>query len=162
VGSCFYFDLPLSPLLTPPQASTSIENNQSEDSVDTSTAKSPLILLAEDNEANRMTISNYLEAKGYRLLIATNGQQAVELARHESPDIILMDIQMPDTDGLETMRQLRHCSTLATVPIIALTALAMEGDRDRCIQAGASEYFSKPVRLKVLLETIQHQLGSRD
>ena len=161
VGSCFYFDLPLSPLLTPPQASTSIENNQSEDSVDTSTAKSPLILLAEDNEANRMTISNYLEAKGYRLLIATNGQQAVELARRESPDIILMDIQMPDTDGLEIMRQLRHCSSLATVPIIALTALAMEGDRDRCIQAGASEYLTKPVRLKALLQTIQEQLGSR-
>jgi PAS domain S-box-containing protein len=126
----------------------------------------PLILLAEDNEDNINTVSDYLLAKGYRVIVARNGAEAIERAREERPDLILMDIQMPGMDGLEAIGRIRAevdpstgiKTSLADVPIIALTALAMPGDRDRCLAAGADEYLSKPVSLKGLVETIQTQL----
>nr|WP_275415848.1 response regulator [Leptolyngbya sp. CCY15150] len=120
---------------------------------------SPLILLAEDNEANIRTIASYLRAKGYQLILARNGQEAIALAQSECPNIILMDIQMPEMDGLEAMQTIRRYPQLTEVPIIALTSLAMEGDRDRCIAAGANDYLSKPVKLKQLLMAIQNQLN---
>ncbi|MCL4294640.1 MAG: PAS domain S-box protein [Anaerolineae bacterium] len=116
--------------------------------------KRPLILLAEDNEANIETLRPYLGAKGYRLKVARNGSQAVQMAQEERPAVILMDIQMPVLDGLEAIRQLRANGHFAGVPIIALTALAMPGDRERCLAAGANEYLSKPVSLKSLVELI--------
>jgi CheY-like chemotaxis protein len=118
----------------------------------------PLILLAEDNEANIITLSNYLQAKGYRLIIARNGEEAVVLSKSERPEVIVMDIQMPKMDGLEATRYIRRDQDLSNTPIIALTALAMEGDRDRCLEAGADEYLSKPVRLKQLAQVIQQLL----
>jgi CheY-like chemotaxis protein len=121
---------------------------------------SPLILLAEDNEANIATFSSYLEAKGYRILLATDGQQAIDFAKAEQPDLILMDIQMPVIDGLEAIKQIRLDPNLVNIPIIALTALAMEGDRDRCLAAGANDYLSKPIKLKQLNLLIQQVLGS--
>jgi CheY-like chemotaxis protein len=114
-------------------------------------------LLAEDNEANIITISSYLNAKGYRIISAKNGKEAIAMTYAESPDIILMDIQMPEMDGLATIRQLRQDPNLKHIPIIALTALAMAGDRERCLEIGADDYLSKPVRLKELAATI-HQL----
>jgi CheY-like chemotaxis protein len=97
-----------------------------------------------------MTISSYLEAKAYRVIIAKNGVEAISIAKAEHPDLILMDIQMPVMDGLEAIAQIRLDPSLIEIPIVALTALAMEGDRDRCLAAGANEYISKPIRLKQL------------
>jgi PAS domain S-box-containing protein len=125
-------------------------------------ASKPVILLAEDNQANIDTMSSYLKAKGYSILLAKNGQDAVFLANSQHPDIILMDIQMPGMDGLEAMQRIRANDELANIPIIALTALAMTGDRERCLAAGANEYLSKPVRLKELTHTIQHVLQQPD
>ncbi|MGB7711648.1 MAG: response regulator [Microcoleus sp.] len=119
----------------------------------------PLILLAEDNEANISTVSSYLGAKGYRILQAKNGQEAIDLAINQQPDLILMDIQMPGMDGIEAMQQIRRNPNLVDVPIVALTALAMTGDRDRCLEAGANDYITKPVKLKQLATTIQQLLG---
>lgn len=120
----------------------------------------PLVLLAEDESANVETFSSYLEAKGYRLLLARNGQEAIALACSEQPDVILMDIQMPGIDGLEAIQQIRQQETLRQVPIIALTALTMDGDRERCLEAGANEYLGKPVKLKQLDTLIQSLVNS--
>ncbi|MEC4817127.1 MAG: PAS domain-containing protein [Scytonema sp. PMC 1069.18] len=118
----------------------------------------PLILLAEDNQANIDTISGYLESRGYRLTLAKNGQQAINTAKAQRPDLIVMDIQMPIMDGLEAIRQIRNDPQVVGVPIIALTALAMPGDREICLAAGASEYLTKPIKLKQLVLTIQQLL----
>jgi len=128
----------------------------------------PLILLAEDDRANVETVLNYLEAKGYRVVVAGDGSEAVDLAREQDPDLIVMDIQMPGTDGLEAIRRIRadvdpatgHRMGLADTPIIALTALAMPGDEERCLAAGADGYISKPVSLKVLVKAIRAYLGT--
>jgi PAS domain S-box-containing protein len=119
----------------------------------------PLILLAEDNEDNINTFSDYLQLQGYRVIVARNGEEAIERVKEERPDAILMDVQMPGMDGLEAIRRLRADSELANVPIIALTALAMPGDRERCLEAGANEYLSKPVSLKGLVKEIELQLN---
>lgn len=160
-GSCFAFKLPCTEVLTPPPNSASnplfsgispiIEITEADGST-------PLILLAEDNEANILTISSYLEAKGYRLVVANNGEAAIALAQTHHPSLILMDIQMPGMDGLEAMQHIRNQPELVNIPIIALTALAMAGDRDKCMAAGANDYLTKPVRLKQLSEAIQQQL----
>ncbi|BAZ29900.1 two-component hybrid sensor and regulator [Cylindrospermum sp. NIES-4074] len=119
----------------------------------------PLILLAEDNEANVTTISCYLEARGYRLILAKNGEDAVTLTKIQNPDLILMDIQMPKLDGLKAIRQIRAEQDFIHTPIIALTALAMPKDWEDCMEAGANHYFTKPVKLKLLVETIQNLLN---
>jgi CheY-like chemotaxis protein len=119
---------------------------------------SPLLLLAEDNEANLKILSDYLTARGYRLVTARDGGQVLTLAREACPDLILMDMQMPSVDGIEATRLLRADPDLSTTPIIALTALAMPGDRERCLQAGVNAYLSKPINLPVLVELITEQL----
>ncbi|MBN3875417.1 MULTISPECIES: PAS domain S-box protein [unclassified Nostoc] len=119
----------------------------------------PLILLAEDNQPNIDTMSAYLESRGYHLILANNGQQAIDLVRVQRPDLIVMDIQMPGMDGLEAIRHIRNDQQFAHIPIIALTALAMPGDRETCFAAGANEYLTKPVKLKHLVTTIQQFLG---
>jgi signal transduction histidine kinase/CheY-like chemotaxis protein len=120
-----------------------------------------VILLAEDNQANTLTISEYLESHGYRVVNAHDGTEAIEKAEETSPDIILMDIQMPVMDGLEAIRKLRTDPRFDPTPIIALTALAMPGDRERCLEAGANEYMSKPVILKKLLQTVKYLIANR-
>ncbi|MBX0329670.1 response regulator [Oscillochloris sp. ZM17-4] len=115
----------------------------------------PKLLLAEDNEANIATIGDYLRAKGYDLMIARNGSEAVMRAQEERLDAILMDIQMPGMDGLEAIRRIRADTSLAQIPIIAATALAMPGDRERCLSAGADEYVTKPIQLRKLVTTIE-------
>ena len=168
-GSCFTVSLPynfsalhtqeISPthplVVSEPDKQIHMTENSPEQQVasefyDSTATNSPLILLAEDNEANIMTISSYLEAKAYRVIIAKNGVEAIAIAKAEHPDLILMDIQMPVMDGLEAIAQIRLDPSLIEIPIVALTALAMEGDRDRCLAAGANEYISKPIRLKQL------------
>lgn len=123
--------------------------------------KLPTILLAEDNETNIATLAGYLQGQGYRLVIARNGLAAVTLVRAEAPDLILMDIQMPEMDGLAAIELLRSDPTLAPIPIIALTALAMPGDRERCLKAGANEYLTKPVSLRHLQQQMERLLQSQ-
>ncbi|MEA5479009.1 CBS domain-containing protein [Pseudanabaena galeata UHCC 0370] len=162
VGSCFAINLPIN--IGDPAIEEQTEQDLSGQSQigqsQTEGLISPLILLAEDNEANIATFSCYLEAKGYRILLATDGQQAIDFAKAEQPDLILMDIQMPVIDGLEAIKQIRLDPNLVNIPIIALTALAMAGDRDRCLAAGANDYLSKPVKLKQLNLLIQQVLES--
>jgi len=117
-----------------------------------------LILLVEDNQANIETYSNYLINYGYRLVVATNGLEAIALAQKHQPNLILMDIQMPEMDGLEATRQIRQLPELKNTPIVALTALAMPGDREKCFEAGMNEYLTKPVRLRHLVDRISQLL----
>ncbi|WP_322487145.1 CHASE domain-containing protein [Chloroflexus sp.] len=112
------------------------------------------LLLAEDNELNLSTMSEYLAARGYELRVARNGREALAVAAEWQPDLIIMDIQMPEMDGLEAIRQLRAQAMYAATPIIAVTALAMPGDRERCLLAGATDYLTKPVSLRQLVERI--------
>jgi signal transduction histidine kinase/CheY-like chemotaxis protein len=118
----------------------------------------PLILIAEDESSIYTLLSDYLTDYGYRVVGARNGVEALEQAEAELPQLILMDAQMPKLDGLEATRRLRARVEFAAVPIIALTALAMPGDREKCLQAGANMYLSKPINLKELLNVIQAQL----
>ncbi|WP_298816713.1 CHASE domain-containing protein [Chloroflexus sp.] len=119
------------------------------------------VLLAEDNELNLMTMSEYLQARGYEVRVARNGREAIQMAVEWIPNLIIMDIQMPEMDGLEAIRQLRAYEQFATTPIIAVTALAMPGDRERCLLAGATDYLAKPVRLRNLVERIERFLKQR-
>ena len=123
--------------------------------------QAPLILLAEDNAANIVTISTYLKAKGYRLITVKNGQEAVRAAQEDHPDLILMDIQMPIMNGFEAIAAIRQNVKIASIPIIALTALAMEGDREECLAAGADHYMSKPIRLKNMAKEIDAILAAQ-
>ncbi|MBE9029149.1 response regulator [filamentous cyanobacterium LEGE 11480] len=124
----------------------------------TGITQGPKILLAEDNEVNIITISSYLGASGYELVIAHDGQTAIEMIHSQQPDLVLMDVQMPGIDGLEAISRIRQDETLAELPIIVLTALAMDGDRERCLATGANAYLAKPVKLKQLAATIQQYL----
>jgi len=118
------------------------------------------ILLVEDNLINQITISEYLESLGYQVSTAVNGVDAIQKARDSLPALILMDIQMPELDGLEATRRLRADPRCAEIPIVALTALAMPGDRERCLAAGANEYLCKPVGLENLADLIHGLLNT--
>ena len=120
------------------------------------------ILLAEDNDTNMMVTNDFLEAHGYQVITAVNGVDAIKAAQSYKPDLILMDIQMPGMNGLEAIKRLRKISGFESVPIIALTALAMPNDRERCIEAGMDEYISKPVNLRGLVKLIQNYLSLRE
>lgn len=113
------------------------------------------ILLAEDNEGNITLLKDYLEYKGYQVSIARNGNEALFQANKLAPDLILMDIQMPQMDGLEATRRLRATPGFAAVPIVMLTAFAMPDDHKRCLEAGADDYLSKPVNLKLLVQIVE-------
>jgi signal transduction histidine kinase/CheY-like chemotaxis protein len=152
VGSCFSVAFPYNPDINETEPAMQDELT---DSVDhTPVAQSPLILLAEDNDMNAATLQSYLEAKGYRVILAKDGRVAIELAKRERPQIILMDIQMPELDGLSAIKQIRLDPNHAETPIIALTALAMDGDKEKCLEAGANTYLSKPVRMKEVMVSI--------
>ncbi|MGK7889286.1 MAG: response regulator, partial [Leptolyngbyaceae cyanobacterium] len=116
------------------------------------------ILLAEDNQANVRTTAGYLKVKGYQVVVAHSGEEAIAQAQAAKPDLILMDVQMPGMSGLEAIQQIRADGAIAQIPIIAVTALAMEGDRERCIEAGATHYLSKPIRMRQLTTLIQQTL----
>jgi CheY-like chemotaxis protein len=108
------------------------------------------ILVAEDNAPNQELLHDYLLAWGCRVYTAWDGAQAVEMALAHPLDLIIMDIQMPQVDGLEAIRRIKAVPRLAGIPIIALTALAMAGDRERCLEVGASAYLAKPIELRAL------------
>jgi len=118
----------------------------------------PTVLLVEDTQEVNMMIRDYLELAGYKVVIATDGMEGITQARLTHPDLILMDVQMPGMNGLEATRQLRSAEEFRYTPIVALTALAMPSDRERCLAAGMDEYISKPVNLRALVKIIQRCL----
>ncbi len=120
--------------------------------------KGAVVLVAEDNETNIVTVKDGLTAYGYKVIITRDGAEALDRAHETKPAIILMDIQMPGMNGLEATRQIRADEQLAQTPIIALTALAMPGDKQRCLNAGANVYLSKPVNIKQLVGEIEKLL----
>ena len=114
----------------------------------------PRILLADDNDLIADLVKETLEASGYQVDRARDGREAVAMAEANSPDLILMDVQMPVVDGLEATRRIRLNPALANVPVLIVTAMAMPGDKERCLKAGASSYLSKPIRMNELLVVI--------
>jgi CheY-like chemotaxis protein len=159
VGSTFTVSVPWLPEATPRDASHFSENLDAGFAPAQETNKRlETLLLAEDAEINIMSIGDYLESIGYHMVYAMNGREAIDQARKYSPDLILMDVQMPVMDGLEATRRLRADPRFAHVPIIALTAMAMPGDRDRCLEAGTTDYVSKPISVKELAELIRKLL----
>ena len=113
------------------------------------------ILVVEDNGKNMKLFRDVLLAKGYRTLAATTGEEAVALAVEHSPDLVLMDIQLPGIDGVAALGRLRADDRTASVPVVALTAQAMEGDRERFLAAGFDGYLSKPVNLAEFVATVE-------
>jgi CheY-like chemotaxis protein len=118
------------------------------------------ILLVEDNEMNRDMLSRRLERKGYRVVIAVDGQSGVEMAGAEAPDLVLMDMSLPMLDGWEATRRLKADPATAHLPVIALTAHAMSGDREKALAAGCDDYDTKPIELARLLGKIEVLLGT--
>lgn len=116
------------------------------------------ILLVEDNEMNRDMLSRRLMRKGYEVVMALDGAEALTMARSSAPALILMDMSLPVMDGWEATRHLKGDAATAAIPVIGLTAHAMEADRDRCLAAGCDDFDTKPVDLPRLLEKIQGQL----
>ena len=114
----------------------------------------PKILLVEDNEMNRDMLSRRLLKQGFEMVIAVDGEQAIDLARSEAPDLILMDISLPGLDGWEATRLLKAMPETRSIPIIALTAHAMAGDREKSLAAGCNDYDTKPIDFRRLLDKI--------
>ena len=115
------------------------------------------VLVVEDNEKNMKLFRDVLQATGYATLEATSGEEAVELARTSVPALVLMDVQLPGIDGVEALARLRGDERTASIPVIALTAQAMEGDRERFLDAGFDGYLSKPVDVVELIGAVQEQ-----
>ena len=120
----------------------------------------PLVLLAEDNDVNARVTRDYLRAQGFEVVVAGDGEEALRLAEEHTAAAIVMDIQLPVMDGLEVIRRLRADARWRGVPILALTALAMPGDRERCLEAGADDYLPKPVSLQQLVAFLRGRSGS--
>jgi signal transduction histidine kinase/ActR/RegA family two-component response regulator len=161
-GSRFTVTIPIKQATTGHEASLSIPT-PGETAVETADTMpdQPQVLLVDDNEANVVLFNDLLKLRGFRVILAYTGQEALDILSSARPDVILMDIQMPDMDGLETIRRIRSQLGLVDLPIIALTALAMSGDRERCLAAGANAYLSKPTPMRKLVETIRHCLAGQ-
>jgi CheY-like chemotaxis protein len=115
----------------------------------------PKILLVEDNEMNRDMLSRRLQRRGYEVVIAVDGEQGVAMARAESPALVLMDMSLPGLDGWEATRQLKADAATRAIPVIALTAHAMSGDREKALAAGCDDFDTKPVELERLIGKIE-------
>jgi CheY-like chemotaxis protein len=161
MGSKFTVSLPWKPQNIP-----SIDNWNSQKLetflISPTESKSPLILVADDNDENIETLWEYLLASGYLLIRARNGIEVIDLALKERPQLILMDVQMPEMDGLEATRQIRANSDTTKIPIIALTAMAMSGDREKCLAAGVDAYVTKPISLNKLCKKIEALLKKNE
>jgi len=118
------------------------------------------ILVVEDNDKNMKLVRDVLGATGYRTLEATTGARAVELAAEHEPDLVLMDVRLPDIDGVETLTRLRAGTHTASIPVLALTAEAMRGDRERFLEAGFDGYLSKPVDVVELIAAVREHCGA--
>jgi signal transduction histidine kinase len=122
----------------------------------------PTILIVDDHETTITTLSEYLAANGYQLTVARNGKEALERIEENCPDLVLMDIQMPEMNGLEAIRCIRESKETMSLPVIAISALVMPGDREKCLTAGADDYICKPLNLKNLLKIIDRFLEESD
>ena len=118
------------------------------------------LLLVEDNEMNRDMLSRRLKRRGYEVQLAHDGQQGLDAAQREAPDLVVLDMDLPVVDGWEVARRLKADDRTRTVPIIALTAHAMVGDRDKALDAGCDDYDTKPVEFSRLLQKIETLLSS--
>lgn len=117
------------------------------------------ILIVDDDLDSLKLIGLMLQRQGYEILVANSGGQALGKALHEQPDLVILDIMMPDMDGYETMKRIRANRRLAKIPLISVTAKAMKGDRQKCLNAGASDYISKPVDIDLLLALLRVWIG---
>ena len=117
------------------------------------------VMIVEDNELNMKLFNDLLEAKGYRTIQTRNGMEALDLAREHMPDLILMDIQLPEVSGLEVTKWLKEDDKLHHIPVVAVTAFAMKGDEERIRQGGCEAYISKPISVARFLETIETYTG---
>lgn len=119
------------------------------------------VLIAEDHEDSRDALRTLLEAFGYRVHVAANGREAIERALATQPDLILMDIMMPEVDGYQATAQIRKLPGFGRVPVLALTANAMPGDREKCLAAGCVDFVTKPVDAAQLFEALRRAVDSR-
>jgi two-component system cell cycle response regulator DivK len=117
------------------------------------------VLIVEDNELNMKLFRDLLDADGYRTLQTRTGMEALRLARQERPDLILMDIQLPEVSGLEVTKWLKDDETLCDIPVIAVTAFAMKGDEERIRRGGCEAYISKPISIATFLDAVRRHLG---
>ncbi len=117
------------------------------------------ILLVEDNEMNRDMLSRRLERRGYEVIVAVDGEEGVARAKVEAPDLVLMDLSLPGIDGWEATRQLKAADETRAIPVLALTAHAMAGDREKALEAGCDDFDTKPVDLPRLVDKIEGLLG---
>ena len=118
------------------------------------------VLVVEDNELNMKLFHDLLEANGYNTIQTRSGLEAIDLARAQRPDLILMDIQLPEVSGLEVTKWIKEDDDLRSIPVIAVTAFAMKGDEERIRQGGCEAYLSKPISVGKFIETIRHFLGN--
>jgi len=159
-GSRFNFSLPWSPAVAAPWSIQPADRKTKAEPTAAYTRQS-VILLAEDLETATLITQDYLEARGYRVVPAQNGAQAVALAKEHHPDLILMDLHLPIMDGFDAARKIRKTASLEQTPIVALTALAMPGDRERCLAAGMNDYLSKPAELQEIVKVIRRWLNNK-
>ncbi len=117
------------------------------------------VMIVEDNELNMKLFNDLLEANGYRTIKTRNGLEALDLARAHRPDLILMDIQLPEVSGLEVTKWLKEDDELHVIPVIAVTAFAMKGDEERIRQGGCEAYISKPISVAKFVETVKTYIG---
>ena len=117
------------------------------------------VMIVEDNELNMKLFNDLLEANGYRTIQTRNGLEALDLAREHRPDLILMDIQLPEVSGLEVTKWLKEDDDLHTIPVIAVTAFAMKGDEERIRKGGCEAYISKPISVSKFVETVKSYIG---
>jgi two-component system cell cycle response regulator DivK len=124
-------------------------------------AAAKTVLIVEDNELNMKLFRDLLEAHGYKTLQTRNGIEALSLAREHRPDLILMDIQLPEVSGLDVTKWLKEDENLRAIPVIAVTAFAMKGDEERIREGGCEAYISKPITVSMFLNTVRQFIGSR-
>lgn len=117
------------------------------------------VMVVEDNELNMRLFNDLLEAQGYRVVKTSNGLEAIDLARMHNPDLVLMDIQLPEVSGLDVIRWMKEDEALASIPVIAVTAFAMKGDEERIRAGGCEAYLSKPISVAKFLETVNSFLS---
>ncbi len=118
------------------------------------------VLAIEDNKVNMLLVSRVVEAEGYHLLRAEDGPQALELLEEKSPDLILLDVNIPGINGLDLARMIKDDEKLSTIPVVATTANVLVGDKERCLEAGCDEYLPKPLDIRRLREVMHHYLDN--
>jgi two-component system cell cycle response regulator DivK len=133
--------------------------NQIRDAMETSKSMPKTVLIVEDNELNIKLFNDLLEAHGYATLQTKDGIEAMKMARQHRPDLILMDIQLPEVSGLEVTKWLKEDPELRSIPVVAVTAFAMKGDEDKIRQGGCEAYIAKPISVAKFLETVQRFLA---